>query len=423
MTNLIILLIIFIACYAFIAYRRLSWGIAILILLLPAYLIRYSNNIFPLTLLEVMILVLFFVWLIKTIKSKSKINWSNWPLLVIWLLAGGLAVIFSPNQSAGLGLLKAYFIEPVLFYLVYINVVKDRKELKLITWALGGLLAWLSIYGIIQYFSGVGIPDPWQAIESRRIVSVFEYPNALGLLLAPIVALFIGLMVRVKFFTAKTFWWGILIIFLGIFSILASVSQGAWLGLALALIFLSFFIFPWKKVLFFWLALAILFMIFPPTRDYLMPLVTLSDVSGDVRKVMWQGTYNLLKERPLLGSGLAGFPYYYEQYRLIKHTEFLLYPHNIMLNFWVELGLFGLTVFVALMVNFFRQGYQLLKTKNVELNWSIAIMTAMVCLLGHGLVDVPYFKNDLAILFWLLLAMITSVKIWSQSLQKSKNTL
>lgn len=423
MTNQIILLTIFTICYALIAYRRSSWGIAILILLLPSYLIRYSNNIFPLTLLEVMVLVLFIVWLVKTLRNKEKINWSNWPLLAAWLVAGGLAVIFSPDKRAGLGLLKAYFLEPILFYLVFINVIKDKKQLKLVTWALGGLVAWLSIYGIIQYFSGVGIPAPWQAIDLRRVVSVFEYPNALGLLIAPIVALFIGLLARVKFFTAKTFWWGIMIIFLGIFSILTSVSQGAWLGLGLALVFLSFFLFSWKKILLFWLVLIIIIMVLPPTRDYLIPLVTLNDVSGDVRKVMWQGTYNLLKDRPLLGSGLAGFPHYYEQYRLIKHTELLLYPHNIILNFWVELGLLGLIVFMALIINFFRQGYQILKTKNVELNWVIAIMTAMVCLIGHGLVDVPYFKNDLSILFWLLLAMMTSVRIWSQSLQKPKNAL
>jgi len=274
------------------------------------------------------------------------------------------------------------------------------------------LVAWLSIYGIIQYFSGVGIPDPWYEQATRRIVSVFAYPNALGLLITPIIGFFIALAARVKFFTKQTFWWGVLIVFLGIFSLLASVSQGAWLGLGLAMVFLSFFLFSWKKVLPFWLIKVILIFAIPQTREDVIPLPTFSDVSGDVRKVMWQGTWNLLKARPVLGSGLAGFPHYYEQYRLIKHTEFLLYPHNVILNFWVQLGLFGLLVVIFILIEFFWTARCLLKTKNPEFNWAIALMTAMVCLLGHGLVDVPYFKNDLAILFWLLIGIMVIVRRW-----------
>ncbi|MFH1598159.1 MAG: O-antigen ligase family protein [Patescibacteria group bacterium] len=414
MTSQIILLIAFSLCYAFIAYRRTDWAVAITILLLPTYLIRYSNDFFPFTLLEAMLLLLFLIWLFKAVKNKEKIIWPNWLLAVIFLLSAIVATFLSPDLRSASGLLKAYFIEPALFFFVLVNVIKEKKQLKMIAWALGLLVVWLSIYGVVQMFSGVGIPDPWQAEEGRRIVSVYDYPNALGLIIAPIIALFIALAARVKFFTPRNFWWGFMIVILGIFSLMASVSQGAWLGLGLAMVFLSFFLFNWKKVLATWLVLVILILAIPQTRDYVMPLITFSDVSGDVRKVMWQGTYNLLKARPMVGAGLAGFPHYYEQYRLIKHTEFLLYPHNVVLNFWVELGLFGLIVFVGLIIQFFRQARRLLKTKNVELNWAIALMTAMVCLLGHGLVDVPYFKNDLAILFWLLLGMMAVVYQWNQ---------
>ncbi len=414
MTSQILLLLIFSLCYGFIAFRRTVWAVGIVILLLPAYLIRYSNDIFPFTLLEVMILLLFLIWLFKTIKNKEKIVWPNWLLISIFLLAASVSTFFSPDTKSALGILKAYFFEPALFYLVFVNVIREKRQLKIIGWALGLLVVWLSIYGIVQYFTGVGIPEPWQVEETRRIVSVYQYPNALGLIIAPVIAFFIALIARVKFFTRQTFWWGFIIILLGCFSLLTSVSQGAWLGLGLAMVFLSFFLFPWKKVLLFWLLLIIFVFAVPQTKDYIMPLVTLTDVSGDVRKVMWQGTWNLLKDRPILGSGLAGFSHYYEQYRLIKHTEFLLYPHNVILNFWVELGLFGLIVFVGLMIKFFRQGYQLLKTKNTEFNWAIAIMTAMVCLLGHGIVDVPYFKNDLAVLFWVFFGMMVVVFKWHQ---------
>ncbi|MBU1148788.1 O-antigen ligase family protein [Patescibacteria group bacterium] len=420
MISQLIFLIIFAGLFSFLAYRETDWALGITIILLPTYLIRFTNNISPFTLLEVIIVLLFVVWLIKTIKQKEKIFWSNKILLIAFIAAALLATFTSPDLRQALGLFKAYFLEPALFFLVLINVIKSKKQIKLISWALGFLLVWLSIYGAVQFFTGVGIPDPWYEQAGRRIVSVYEYPNALGLILAPIIAYFVALIARVKFFNRQTFWWGVIIIMLGVFALLAAVSQGAWLGLLLAMIFLSFFIFPWKKILLVLLLVTITAFAFPQTRDYLMPLITLTDVSGDVRKVMWQGTWNLLKARPLLGAGLAGFPHYYEQYRLIKHTEFLLYPHNIGLNFWAELGIFGLLVVIYALSTFFRTGFRLLKTKNLDYNWTIALMTAMVCLIGHGLVDVPYFKNDLAILFWVFFGMMTIIWRWQQDASLSK---
>ena len=35
----------------------------------------------------------------------------------------------------------------------------------------------------------------------------------------------------------------------------------------------------------------------------------------------------------------------------------------------------------------------------------------MITMTVHGLVDVPYFKNDLACLFWILIAMSAILRI------------
>ena len=35
----------------------------------------------------------------------------------------------------------------------------------------------------------------------------------------------------------------------------------------------------------------------------------------------------------------------------------------------------------------------------------LGAMASMAALLVHGLVDVPYFKNDLALLFWIIYAL------------------
>jgi hypothetical protein len=36
-------------------------------------------------------------------------------------------------------------------------------------------------------------------------------------------------------------------------------------------------------------------------------------------------------------------------------------------------------------------------------------LPVIIAILVHGLVDVPYFKNDLAVLFWMLIALTTRI--------------
>ena len=138
-----------------------------------------------------------------------------------------------------------------------------------------------------------------------------------------------------------------------------------------------------------------------PTRD----VVLLQDTSGEVRRAMWQGTIELLQDRPLFGAGLANFSNVYNEYKLDRHVELLLYPHNIILDFWVELGLAGVIWLVVVLGRFFVRGVRDKKHRH-----NIIIMTGMIAMLVYGLVDVPYFKNDLAVIFWTLLALGEMIK-------------
>jgi hypothetical protein len=72
--------------------------------------------------------------------------------------------------------------------------------------------------------------------------------------------------------------------------------------------------------------------------------------------------------------------------------------------------------FIWLVIKFFKAGFNsgdkqlaLLKRSGqvtVKQWLKLGIMAAMITIIIHGLVDVPYFKNDLAILFWIIMALI-----------------
>jgi len=40
----------------------------------------------------------------------------------------------------------------------------------------------------------------------------------------------------------------------------------------------------------------------------------------------------------------------------------------------------------------------------------LGLLGALVVIIVHGLVDVPYFKNDLSLLFWLIIFLIGSAQ-------------
>ena len=71
---------------------------------------------------------------------------------------------------------------------------------------------------------------------------------------------------------------------------------------------------------------------------------------------------------------------------------------------WVELGIIGLISLIGLISSIF-----LFVRKNKNDIFTLAATSGLLTMFLHGLVDVPYFKNDLAILTWLLVAVIVIV--------------
>jgi O-antigen ligase len=84
--------------------------------------------------------------------------------------------------------------------------------------------------------------------------------------------------------------------------------------------------------------------------------------------------------------------------------EIFQYPHNLFLNIWVELGLLGVLSFLWLAFEVWRL---MAKTAGKAMPpYRLCIFAALLQMTIHGLADVPYFKNDLALFTWSLLALL-----------------
>lgn len=392
-----------------IAWKRIDKAAWILLVFLPTYLIRFQVGAIPMTLLEWMILMLSLSWLIQRLKNKELSLAKTRPYLpqaLLLIFAATLGMFTAPELRAAAGIWKAYFIEPILFFIVLSNIIHTPQQRKNVITALALSLLAPGIFAIIQKFTGVFIPNEfWRAEETRRVTSFYGYPNAFGLYAAPILALIFGFL-----FTEKKKWNLVLfppIILIGIASIIFAQSKGALLALFSALVFYIIFFKKLRYTALFTLAfLALILFIFFP---FIFSIQGITTVSGggslEIRLTQWLETLEMLKTRPILGAGLSGYQKRVEPFHQFQHLEIFLYPHQLLLTFWSETGLLGLIAFLWILFVFFKLLKNAFKKYHDEL--ALPLGGAMTALLVHGLVDVSYFKNDLSVLFWTLLALST----------------
>lgn len=408
----LLLIFVLLTFFVIISFKKLEWGLYLICFLLPSYLIRFKLGPIPFTFLEGMILLIFLIWVLKEIKNKNllkvikKIPQNKFFLPgILLIIAATISVFIAPAQKPALGIWKAYFIEPLLLFLVFINTVKSKKQITRIFWSLGLSTTIIAIMAILQYTLGFGIPESYDLPNIKRATAVYGYPSAIGLFLAPILVLFAGFIIN-RFKDKKIFFAGIGIIMLLLAAIILAKTEGAIIAVLAATFFILMFTKYRKFTIVSTLITILLIFLIPQTRDYIVTLITFKDVSGDVRIALWHGTLRLIKNHPVFGAGLAGFPVLYEQYKEAKHVELSLYPHNIFLNFWVETGILGLISILWIIVNYFKEGFKNLRTKLPTTPYSLILLAVMICILVYGLVDAPYFKNDLSCLFWIWIGLI-----------------
>jgi len=353
----------------------------VLIAALPAYLIRFQILGVPFTLLEAMILISFGTWFFKNykqvlqnIKRKLKIDGRrqtaddrkliNYPFgkeIIFLLIISYIAVAVSGFSYESLGIWKAYFFEPILLFILIINVFGKREKreklsfgypkLSFILWPLAVSALIVSLFAIYQKFTGAFIFNEfWAAKETRRITSFFGYPNAVGLYLGPIILILFGWLFsqartdkkgifNFQFSIFKSPLWRdparnkknkvagqfsitnyqIILIkkFFTILTIIASVmsiyfakSEGALIGVAAGLAL--FGLLAGKKTRRATTGLIILalagIMAYAPAKDYAIKKITLKDLSGEIRKAQWRETLEMLKDgRLITGAGLANY--------------------------------------------------------------------------------------------------------------------
>ncbi|MFA5127065.1 MAG: O-antigen ligase family protein [Patescibacteria group bacterium] len=408
--------------FIYLAYYRLSFGVAVILVLLPSYLWRWQFFGLPSTFLEIMIWLLFLVWLLKD-QRFERINFyfqsraenvvpGKWRyLLLAWLLVSIIGLVVHPSFHA-LGLWRAYWLEPMMFFMVFMYVVRKSEDTRMIIRASGLLVLWLFFVAAWQKYGFWYLPPEYNYPNTIRLTSIFSYPNALSLLTAPLTSFFAGLYLITK----KNNLFYLVLTAMGVMLSVWAVSQGALAGIITALVVWCLVILwniSYKKFGKYnfgaWLVLgvAILVLVWQSNagqsfrQQLFKPELNLQASSLEIRSSQWQETWQMLRHNFIFGAGINGYQAAMGAYHKVDWLEIYLYPHNVFLNFWSEVGFLGLLVFL-LCLFFIVQDLLALHKVRHWLAWPLTL--AWLTWFTQGLVDVPYFKNDLSILFFALLA-------------------
>lgn len=309
--------------------------------------------------------LLVFVWSCACLFKGLETGWEI-PKSAVLAFAGGfwalafLSVFRSELPFVSLSAFCFFSVMPLSF-LVFI-LCRDEEALKKTGYVLAAVFAGLALWALIQfiflneYFEG-------------RVRHPLANPNALAALFN--LALFpaMGWMCVAPNKRQAFMALGLCVLLVG--GIMATGSRGALLSAFPALF--VFLVFGWHRVKTHWRILSLLgisaialFFLSSLGNTYyeamawrVMDTVRLvpDDISNN-RLNIWAGTWLMIKDHWLLGTGIGTFFLYYPEYRLPQDMTGAISSHSDPLQYWAEMGLFSLLLFygftAAVLVRTFR---------------------------------------------------------------------
>lgn len=355
------------------------------------------------------------------------------PPAVLLLVLGLLSLLwvadpaFLPDSARQF---RWVIVEPVLYYFLLTEVIRNRRSLLRVADFFMAGAVFVALVGLMQFVQGSGM----LAVEGvSRVTGVYEHPNNLGLFLGRAVSFAACLAIFLPWGWRKLAY-GAITLPLGL-TLLLTFSRGAWVGVALGIVVALAVGLRYRQgrvptVITHrtWgvaAGVAVLLVVAGVVVYPYLPERVRSVSSTLLRGNIWASALHMGADHPILGVGLDQFLNQYRSTYIASEQQddpatpqvegegFTAHPHNIVLDWWLYLGIMGLFVLLWLIWKYFRVAINRVKTFADSLGadpvgraMSLGLLALMVDFLVHGLIDNSYFLMDLALVFWLSCAML-----------------
>jgi O-antigen ligase len=315
----------------------------------------------------------------------------------------------------------------ILFYIVF-NVTRHTDQLDLAVSILLGLGVLLSLIGLVAY---VGVSSrligpfwTWLGThgltQGTSVTSTLQYRNTFAAFLILPIFLALTRAMDVRRSWARLLY-GLLAGFLFVMLIL-SQSRGGLLAFLIALILFPIML-PkgqrLKGILSVSLLVVALALAFWLRRDVFLPMLLsmtvrikglfafvggVQDVSLYARVVMIRDAWAMLLRRPVLGTGAGTYQYVYTQFRSIPF--YAKFPHSIVFEELVDMGILGGIAFLALVGSLLWRGLRIARREQAAV--FAGLLAGAFGNVLHAAVDWDWSLLVMPVLFFVTCGLLVS---------------
>jgi putative inorganic carbon (HCO3(-)) transporter len=394
-------------------------------------------------------LAAFLLLLLKTLTVKGeKYDFSSFDIpILLYIAIAGLSAAFS---SLLLPSLKGYSKMLIYFagYLAFFNIFKNNPKRIIYMLSLLALTAaGEALYAVYQQVVGIEALASWQDVTDvnpeqlmNRVYGSLKPLNP-NLLAGYLIASFPSSLGMAFWFLIKKKWKFSTVFFAAAALILLATvftgSRGAYIALA---VMMSIFVIisghliwneydhiKWLKKL--WiggmaaglLGIIALVMISPSLQHRVLSIFALrGDSSNSYRMNVYTACFKIFQDNWLTGIG-PGNTTFRLIYGLYMVTGFdALGAYCVLLEMAVESGIFGVLAFLWIIVLSMIKSIKYIHSNYLIENKIIvsACFMAIMGMMAHGLVDTVWYRPQINVIFWMIIAILAVVTSQNLYVQK-----
>lgn len=329
----------------------------------------------------------------------------------IFLLLFFIFCVFSlihsgPSLSKSLVALFLKWGKFCVVFLITEDFFQNERSLRRCILAILLVAGIVGLDAIIQVLFGGDLfyqKPPVPIFHNEKLVfsaatATFGHGNDLGAYLVPVSLLAVSLLLGKN--TERKGWiFILLLIHLGA-ALALTFSRGAWIGFFFGLALMLILSRRYQTSLFFLVGLMAIFLLFPDVRERIA--YTLRPEGDSLRWPVWEASFRLIREHPLIGCGVGTFMD--QCHRLLPARQ--TYAHNCYLQIWVETGILSLLAFLLFLGTLLLNGVKAYrKNQNPIL---LGILCGVFGFLVHSLFDTQFYALRLAYLLWFMLGLLVA---------------
>lgn len=327
-----------------------------------------------------------------------------------------LSILVSPDREFSFYNYYNLFGRYLLVYFLVVNNVHTPAQVRRLVQALllsGTLVA---AYGLVQYVHGAVDPAQMAWIDGEqfpdlkfRIYGTMENPNLLAGFLVAAISLVAGEGLTCKRGRRRWLLWGTVLIMGS--ALVLTYSRSAWLSV-LVVVLLFGVIYNRRLLWLFLLLPAVVVGAHDTVAERLLSILNPTDTSCTLRLALWESTWAMILDHPWLGIGWGAYWLVYPAYDFFigDNSVKIVHAHNMYLNIAAEIGIPGLLLFLWIMAGHIIYAWRL--WHRLPPGWRrglvLGLMGALVSLAVSGFADYIMFNIQVAMLFWLLNALVVA---------------